>query len=176
MRAKLRDTIFWVVTLLHSALGTCNRLKTSSSAEKDKKIRGLGYNGSLPGLPHCDDIGHLIIEGHCLRTRHGERNLIDNTEDENLKGARIRIIATPCLNCVKDLVAKEVGEIFFTGSYTNSLGKEYIDSICRDKGVRLEHVEVDWQEALQTILDLLAQPGGILYNSGYRLRVVKEKL
>lgn len=176
MREQLRDTVFWVVTLLHSVLGTCNRLRTASSAEKDKRLYGFGYNGSLPGLPHCDDVGHLLIEGHCLRTRHGERNLIDNTQDEHLRGSRIRVIATPCINCVKDLAAKEVHEILFTGSYANALGKDFIEEICAQKEIALEQIPIDWQEALQVILDRLAEPGGILYNSGYRLKVVREKL
>lgn len=75
-RDELRDLVFWFVTLAHSCLGTCDRLRTASSAEKDKRIVGIGYNGSLPGQPHCDEVGHLIIDGHCERTRHGETNLI----------------------------------------------------------------------------------------------------
>lgn len=176
MRKNLRETVFWAVTLFHSVLGTCDRLKTASSAEKNKRLCGFGYNGSLPGLEHCDDAGHLLVNGHCLRTRHGERNLIDNTTDENLAGSTVRVIATPCVNCVKDLAAKGVKEIFYTGSYENALGKEYIQEICDKKRIKLEQTQIDWQEAIQTVFDKLAEPGGILHNAGYRLEIVKKEL
>ena len=63
------------MTLLMSVLATCDRLRTASSAEKDKRLRGFGYNGSVSGDGHCDDVGHLMVDGHCERTLHGEENL-----------------------------------------------------------------------------------------------------
>jgi deoxycytidylate deaminase len=28
------------------------------------------------GLPHCDEAGHLMEDGHCVRTVHAEANAI----------------------------------------------------------------------------------------------------
>jgi len=148
-RDELRNHVFWLVTLLHSALGTCNRLRTASSAEKDKRLVGIGYNGSLPGQPHCDEVGHLIINGHC----------------------------TPCLRCLRDtLISLGAKEIFYAGEYPNSTGKEYIFDLAEKSGVKLEHVDIDWVEVLQLILDKLTEPGGVFYNQGFRIKLIKEPL
>lgn len=40
------------------------------------RILSTGYNGSLPGEPHCDDEGCLVIDNHCTRTIHAEANAI----------------------------------------------------------------------------------------------------
>jgi len=176
-RDELRNHVFWLVTLLHSALGTCNRLRTASSAEKDKRLVGIGYNGSLPGQPHCDEVGHLIINGHCERTRHGETNLGLNTDRDKFKGCRVRIIGTPCLRCLRDtLISLGAKEIFYAGEYPNSTGKEYIFDLAEKSGVKLEHVDIDWVEVLQLILDKLAEPGGVFYNQGFRIKLIKEPL
>ena len=118
-REKLRDKIYWAMTFLYSALGTCDRLLTASSAEKNKHLVGLGHNGSLPEQPHCDDDGHFMINGHCERTLHGEQNLIHNTDQNKLQGSKVRVLGTPCLRCLKETAAASVNAIEYTGSYNN---------------------------------------------------------
>jgi len=41
---------------------TCNRGRSGAIIVKDKRILTTGYVGSPSGLPHCDDVGHLIHE------------------------------------------------------------------------------------------------------------------
>ena len=177
-RNQLRDKVFWLVTLLHSVLGTCDRLRTASSAEKNKRLIGFGYNGSLPGNQHCDEVGHLLIDGHCERTRHGETNLRINATS-SLDGATVRIIGTPCLPCVRDeLISYGVRKIEYAGSYSNAKGKEIIiiEELARANAVNLLQKDVDWVETLQSVLDKLSEPGGVFYGQGFRLKVLKEKI
>ena len=56
--------------------GTCPRARVGCVIEKDGRILSTGYNGSLSGEPHCDDIGCLMVDGHCKRTNHAEANAI----------------------------------------------------------------------------------------------------
>lgn len=174
-REKLRLNVFLGSIALHSALATCDRLRTASGAIKDKRLRGVGYNGSVSGLAHCDEAGHLIVDGHCLRTRHGEKNLISNTDREHLKGSSVVVVGTPCLDCLKDLAHEGVVEIHYVGAYDNSRGKEYINKIAKEKNIILKNINVDFAELFQELFDNLAKRGGVLERAGYRLKIKKEK-
>ena len=59
-----------------SSLASCDRLKVGAVLVRDKRIIATGYNGSIAGEPHCDNAGHLMIEGHCKRTIHAEVNAL----------------------------------------------------------------------------------------------------
>lgn len=56
--------------------GTCPRARVGCVIEKDGRILAMGYNGSPPDEPHCDDVGCLMVNGHCTRTTHAEANAI----------------------------------------------------------------------------------------------------
>lgn len=56
--------------------GTCPRARVGCVIERDGRILSTGYNGSLPGEPHCDDDGCIVVDGHCKRTNHAEANAI----------------------------------------------------------------------------------------------------
>lgn len=177
-RELFRDRIHWAITLLASALGTCNRLLISSSAEKNKRIVGLSYNGSLPGQPHCDDVGHYMINGHCHRTRHAEKNLKDNTDQEKLKGSHVRALGTPCLDCLKELDGGQVAWIEYSGSYNNQEFQPTPEMLKEIFGAdfKLLRRDIDWVELFQEIFDRLSGPGGIFNRLGYKIKLVKEPL
>lgn len=178
VRDMMRFKVFLGSVALHSVMATCDRLRTACGIVKNKRLRGVGYNGSVSGLPHCDDVGHLMdADGnHCIATRHGEPNAISNTDREYLRGGQALIIATPCINCVKDISEEGIKEIDYVGSYGNARGKEHIDKIASAKGIVLRQHDIDWAELFQYLFDLLARKGGVLYRSGYRLKVTKEPI
>lgn len=177
MEARSRDELRFLVFLgsvaLHSVLGTCDRLRTACGIVKRKRLCGVGYNGSVSGTAHCDDAGHKMISGHCKRTRHGEANAVSNTSEEHVRGGQAIIIATPCLDCVKTLAEEGVKEIDYIGSYENAEGKEYIEELACEKGIALRQHNIDLADLFQTLLDRLAQKGGLLANAGYRLQIIK---
>lgn len=175
-RDSMRFKVFLGSVFLHSALATCDRLRTACGIVKNKRLRGVGYNGSISGLPHCDDVGHLMDDNHCVATRHGESNAISNTNREDLQGGQAIVIATPCVNCIKDLAEEGIKEIDYVGSYANARGKEYLKAIVKAKGIILRQHEVDIAKLFQELFDLLARKGGALERAGYRLKVTKEPL
>src|SRR3989344_3686767 len=99
------DEFFIAVATIYSSRGSCDRLRTACILVKDKRIVGAGYNGSVSGLESCDEVGHLLVDNHCLRTLHGERNAVDNSVG-NLEGTTAYVIATPCLDCIKVLLQR----------------------------------------------------------------------
>lgn len=176
-RDAMRQLAFLVSTVAHSVLGTCDRLRVSCGIVKNKRLRGLGFNGSVNGMPHCDDVGHLMEDGHCVATVHAERNAIFNTDHEHFVGAQAIVTATPCIGCIKDLLQSGIGRIDYFGMYDNKqLAASKVAEMAAKKGVPLEKHEVDWAVVFQDLFDLLARKGGVLRNAGYRLRVTKEPL
>jgi dCMP deaminase len=71
-----REKLMFAISKLIGQRGTCPRARVGCVIEKDGRILSIGYNGSLPGEAHCDDIGCIIVNNHCIRTVHAEQNAI----------------------------------------------------------------------------------------------------
>jgi dCMP deaminase len=80
-----------------------------------KQILVTGYVGSPSGLPHCDDIGHLLkklthedgsVTQHCMRTVHAEQNAICQAAKQgiSIKDATLYCRMTPCRTCAMLLI------------------------------------------------------------------------
>jgi len=79
------DQYFMEIAGTVSKRATCDRGRSGCVIARDKQILVTGYVGSPRGLPHCDDVGHLMkkvlheddrITQHCMRTVHAEQNAI----------------------------------------------------------------------------------------------------
>ncbi len=70
------DDYFMSITFQVAKRSTCDRAQVGAIIVKDRRILTTGYNGAPAGLPHCDEVGHLMINGHCVRTLHAEQNAI----------------------------------------------------------------------------------------------------
>ncbi|GIT57128.1 MAG: hypothetical protein Ct9H300mP18_05570 [Candidatus Neomarinimicrobiota bacterium] len=55
---------------------TCDRKHVGAVIVRRKTILSTGYNGSIKGLDHCDEVGHEMENTHCVRTIHAEANAI----------------------------------------------------------------------------------------------------
>lgn len=89
---------------------TCDRGRSGCVIVKDKQILVTGYVGSPSGLPHCDDVGHLMkktihedgsITNHCVRTVHAEQNAICQAAKRGiaLENSTLYCRMTPCRVC-----------------------------------------------------------------------------
>jgi dCMP deaminase len=98
---------------------TCDRAHVGCVLVRDKRILTTGYNGSACGLGHCDDIGHLLIDGHCVRTVHAEINAIIQAARHGVstEGASAVITHFPCLNCAKALINAGIVRIVYANDY-----------------------------------------------------------
>ena len=71
------DDYFMAIARIVATRSTCSRLHAGAVLAKNRRILSTGYNGAPPGLPRCDgEAGHLMEEGHCIRTVHAEENTI----------------------------------------------------------------------------------------------------
>ncbi len=116
------DEYFLMLARDVSTRATCDRLHAGCVIVRDKRILATGYNGSLPSADHCDDVGHLMIDGHCVATIHAETNAVANAARAGVStmNSTAYVTATPCWNCVKNLVAAGVKEIVYEEHYPNA--------------------------------------------------------
>ena len=90
------------IAIQAAARSTCNRKHVGAVIVRDKTILSTGYNGSIRGLPHCDDVGHMLENGHCIATVDmPEANAIIQAAKHGtaMGGADIYVTASPCWNC-----------------------------------------------------------------------------
>ena len=82
---------------------------------RDKTILSTDYNGSIKGLKHCDDVGHEMVDGHCVRTTHAEANAIVQAAKNgvSINGSEIFVTASPCYNCFKLIANSGINKIYY---------------------------------------------------------------
>jgi len=99
------DEYFMNIAIEVASRSTCDRKKVGAVIVRDKTILSTGYNGSIRGLPHCSEVGHMMDEGHCVRTIHAETNAIIQAAKNGtcIDSADIYVTASPCWNCFKNI-------------------------------------------------------------------------
>ena len=82
---------------------TCDRKHVGSVVVRDRTILSTGYNGSIRGMPHCDEVGHMMENGHCVATVHAEANALLQAAKNGVRidGATLYTTASPCWPCFK---------------------------------------------------------------------------
>lgn len=123
---------FMNIAKMVATRSTCDRKHVGTVLVKDRTILSTGYNGSGRGLDHCDDVGHLMEDGHCVRTVHSESNAVALAAKNgvSVEGSVAYVTAFPCWNCFKLLVNSGIKEIFYADAYRPQLKtKEAADKL-----------------------------------------------
>lgn len=120
---------------------TCDRKHIGAVIVRDKTILSSGYNGSLRGAPHCDDAGHDMENGHCVRTVHAEANAIAQAAKNGVRidEAELYVTASPCLSCFKLVANSGIQTIYFKEFYRDERISEY----AKQADVRLVYMGKD---------------------------------
>jgi len=121
------DEYFIEVTKLISRRSTCPRFRTGAIIVKDNKIIASGYNGAPKKLPHCDDIGCLIVNGHCIRTIHAEQNALLQA-GQRAEGGTMYCIAIPCPICFKMIIQSGIKRIVYIDAYKKDDSNYWIEN------------------------------------------------
>ena len=102
-----------------STRSTCDRKHVGAVIVRDRVVLTTGYNGSIAGAPHCDDVGHLMIDGHCTRTIHAEMNAIAQAAKNGvmIDGADIYVTARPCWNCFRVIANTGIKNVYYLEEY-----------------------------------------------------------
>lgn len=110
---------FMDIAVTVSRRATCDRKHVGCILVKDKRIIATGYNGSMTRARHCDEIGHLMEDGHCVRTVHAEINALAQCAKYGVScdNSYAYCNTFPCWDCFKALVNAGVKCIYYKDSY-----------------------------------------------------------
>ena len=124
------DEYFLKLAMLASERATCPRMHCGCVLVKDRFVLATGYNGSLPGQPHCDEDGCLIVDNHCVRTNHAEINaLVQATKHGvNITGATAYITNMSCTTCAKALIAAGIIRVVVFSDFHDTLATQFYSS------------------------------------------------
>lgn len=134
------DEYFLKLAMLASERSTCPRMHCGCIFVKDRFVLATGYNGSLPGQPHCDDVGCLIVDNHCVRTNHAEINALTQAaiHGVNIKGATAYITNMSCTACAKALIAAGIKRVVVFSDFHDTLATQFYT----DSGVEIVKLEM----------------------------------
>lgn len=107
------DAYFMSLANLVATRATCDRKHVGAVIVLERRVLATGYNGSAPGEDHCDDVGHDMVDGHCVRTLHAEANALMQAAASgvSVRGATVFVNATPCWPCAKLMLAAGIREV-----------------------------------------------------------------
>jgi len=133
------DSYFMKIADDVSTRSTCDRKFVGAVIVRDKMILSTGYNGSIRGLPHCDEVGHEMENGHCVRTVHAEANAIVQAAKNGVRigDSDIYVTASPCYNCFKLIANAGIKRIFYGELYRD----ERIKNHAKEAGIELIHLQ-----------------------------------
>lgn len=121
------DSYFMKIAYAVSERSTCDRAFVGAVLVLEKRILTTGFNGSPAGQPHCDEVGHLLVEEHCVRTIHAETNAIIQAALHGISTRDCTCYVThfPCINCTKVLINAGMSRLVYNVAYRmddNALG------------------------------------------------------
>ena len=134
------DQYFLKLAMLASERATCPRMHCGCVIVRNKNVLATGYNGSLPGLPHCDDVGCLVVDNHCIRTNHAEMNAITQAARNgvSIEGATAHVTNMPCTTCAKALIGAGILRVVVFSDYHST----HAEAFFKEADVRLDRQEM----------------------------------
>ncbi len=137
-RSALKDQVFLRMAGELSRLGTCCRLKVGAVLLRpDGGVASAGFNGALPGMPHCTP--ETCKPGQrCLHTSHAEENALGFCDGHV---AVAYVTHEPCLACTRSLVRRGVRRVVFQHPYSSIAEQE-----AAERASILRHFSVQWEQ------------------------------
>ncbi|MEG1500347.1 MAG: dCMP deaminase family protein [Clostridiales bacterium] len=122
------EEYFMSIAYLVANRSTCLRRHVGAVAvSSDNRILGTGYNGNLPGAPHCEEAGCLrqqlnVPSGQrqeICRAQHAEANICNFAARHgvSLDNATVYVTMQPCSTCVKAMATSGIKKVIFDNPY-----------------------------------------------------------
>ena len=136
------ETYFMNIAHEVATRSTCDRKHVGAVIVREKTILSTGYNGSVRGMHHCDEIGHEMENGHCVRTIHAEANAVVQAARNGVRidDSEIYVTASPCYDCFKMIANAGISAIYYGEFYRDT----HITSLAEQIVIKLGNLsEVD---------------------------------
>lgn len=140
------DALMSAGVLALSSKGSCDRRRVAACLTIDGVVVGWGVNHS--GVePQCDEAGHLMSDGHCVRTIHAEEAVLSLADKSREGFSTLYISDSPCLECCKKIAYCDIDRVVYVREYRPSYAGFRLLQEC---GVSLEQCEFpsDFLESL----------------------------
>ncbi len=128
---------FMLIAKIVSTRSTCNSRPTGAVIVKDNHILATGYNGAMPGAPHCIDQPDVDGVPFCYRRKmgvpdidkynfckasHAEANAIAQAARYgiSIEGATLYTTLAPCYVCLKLIATARIKAIYYEHPYESS--------------------------------------------------------
>ena len=110
---------FMAIVDVVATRSTCDRKHQGAVIVMDKQIVSTGYNGSPPGVAHCDEVGHDLVNDHCTRAIHAEINAVVQAAKHGVKigGATLYCTSSPCKKCLQAIIAAGITKVIYKCVY-----------------------------------------------------------
>jgi dCMP deaminase len=133
------DEYFMNIASVVASRSTCPRKFVGAVIVREKTILSTGYNGSIRGMPHCSEVGHMMENDHCVATIHAESNAILQAAKNGvmIDGGTVYVTASPCWNCFKQIANAGLRRIVFSEFYRD----ERIFHVAQQLGIELIHLQ-----------------------------------
>lgn len=137
------DAYFMDIAKVVSSRATCPRKHVGAVIVRDRTVLSTGYNSAIRGADHCEDVGCMMEDGHCVRVVHAEANSIIQAAKNGvgIDGASIYTLASPCWPCFKLIANAGIKRIVYKEFYRD----ERIFDAAKAAGIELVHFQEQTQ-------------------------------
>ncbi len=135
------DEYFMNIASVVASRSTCPRKYVGAVIVREKTILSTGYNGSIRGMPHCTEVGHMMENDHCVATIHAESNAILQAAKNGvmIDGGTLYVTASPCWNCFKQIANSGLRRIVYGEFYRD----DRIFQVAQRLGIDLLHLQTE---------------------------------
>ncbi len=129
---------FMLIAKIVSTRSTCHSRPTGAVIVKDNHILSTGYNGAMPGAPHCIDQPDLpdgrpycyrrslgipdVDKYNFCKASHAEANAIAQAARYGIsvEGATLYTTLAPCYVCLKLIATARLRAVYYEHSYESA--------------------------------------------------------
>ncbi|MEK7608100.1 MAG: dCMP deaminase family protein [Patescibacteria group bacterium] len=132
---------FMKIAEIVATRSTCNRRSVGAVLVRARVILSTGYNGAPRGMEHCDESGHEIVDGHCVRTVHAEANALVQAARNGISidGSTMYLTHSPCYDCFKMMVNGGVSAVYYKDFYMSRYeASERVLKLAKKAGVLIK--------------------------------------